>query len=288
MSAQRAMLVAGGGALAAYAIARSSASESGAGWGYATPTPAKPSLSKAADAARRSMRVPCGAPRGTFAGIALDGKAGATFSAEWASEVRSLVAKHGELAWLGIGTGRPELTADCVVAWIDVWLEAWWRARSAGSGEVARFAVWVGFDAAGEALVTDRTVVPELTLTQRIGKAPRSRLGRAWAELVAVRNVALWESGDQVSRVSRRASDALLEFSSAMDAAAASDVSGNALEEAGELAAGAARGALGAVSWVAEEVLGPLLGAAGAAVIGAVAPYLVVGGVLYIVVRRAT
>lgn len=289
MAVSRAMLVAGGGAVAAYALARASTPKGApSDGGYTAPPPAPPSVSKAGDTARRAMRVPCGAPRVAYGDLALDGQAGATFAAEWASECRSLVARFGELTWLSIGTGRPELAADCVVAWIDVWLAAWWRARTAGGDGWARFRVWAGTDLNGEALVTDPQVIPELTLTEKLGEAGRSRLGRAWVELVAVRNLALWESGDRTSRYCRRAADGLKEFAAALDQAAAADVSGTALEEAGELVKGAAKGAAGALVWVAEEVLAPVIGAAGAAVLGTLLPYVVVGGVLYIVVRRAT
>lgn len=274
------MLVAGGAALAAYAIRRSTApADAPRDGGYTAVGQAPKSLSPVADTARKLIGVPmpCGVKRVAYADLS----PGDSFAAAWASEARSLAAKFGALTLFGLSTGRPKLTADCCVAWIDEWLAAWWHART---GEPIRFRVWAGMNFTGEAIVTDRTEVPELTVVERIGEFPRSRLGRAWVELVKVRNLALWASGDETFAHCGRVSDGLKEFALALDAAAGAELSGNVLEEAADLARGAAKGAAGAVAWVAAEILGPIAGAVASTVL----PFLVVGGVVYLVVQKAT
>jgi hypothetical protein len=299
MPAGQAMLVAAGGALAAYAVSRSESSSAASeldAVGYTSVTmPADPVDSAAEPAARRSMRVPCGAPRVAYADIKMDGAVGASFLMEWASQTRSLGAKFGTDSFLGLATGRPKLTADCCVAWIDEWLRVWWGLRDK---EPARWPVFLSF--AQEMSVHDRTEVPQTNGAYfNFGSyVTWSPVGYAWRELVRLRNLALWARGgnefDFGGANASHVASALKTFAFTLDAHART-VQRNAGEEALEVVKDAAKGAAGGVVWVLREVLGPTAAAAAEAaaeaaiaLLGPFVPYVVIGGVLYLVVRSST
>lgn len=290
MGAGRAIAIAGGGALAAYALHRASqpagAPDDG---GYTAVTdqdrPVQDHAQETERVARRGLRVPCGAPRVAYADLRMDGAVGATFEVEWASQTRSLAKKYGSLSWVGFETGRPAVTAECALAWIDMWLDAWWRARSR---EPIRYTV-----GAANLSLKDAYTVPEGgggIAGNLLGEEGWSSLGRAWRELVKVRNLAVWLARDSKSASepgkpflhAARAAEALRVFAVELDKSAARELSGHAVDEALDAAKSVGRGLAGGVAWVVGEVLGPIAGA----VVSTVLPYVAIGGVLYIVVRK--
>lgn len=287
MAAGRAIAVAGGAALAAYALHRSMLPEGAPDDGGYTSVGDRGGVQDHARdterAARRRLRVPCGAARVAYSDLPMDGSVGATFAAEWACEARSLVAKYGSLTWLSIETGRPAITAECALAWIDLWLEAWWQARSE---EPIRYTI-----GADNFELDDPYTLPEAkSVTSSIlGEGGISSLGQAWRELVAARNLAVWfardtKSADEPGRAflhAARVADNLKAFAEALDKCATRELSGSAADEALGLAKGAARGLGSGVAWVVAEVLGPVAGAVAMTVL----PYVAIGGAIYLVVR---
>ena len=224
---------------------------------------------------------------GPVCGAELAGDAGASFAAAWSRDATALRSEYGAL----VGE-LPALRAACCVEWAKRWLDALQKLHDSGvdgAGIRYNFGGLEGVPGSVQNVYTRPTALWSKFVIGRGG------LGSAWLNLLdAYLYVKGWveqvPNDDLPYLHCREIGEATRTLARELDISAGAELSPSAGDWLTRGAKAAARGLGNGLAWGIEELLAPVVGAVGAATVGAftsaAAPYLVVGGVVYLAWRH--
>lgn len=236
-------------------------------------------------------------------GVARPGGPQADFLREFFHQRTLLTVQFGDLGIAGL-TARPNISARCAESWIAAWLDAWQAARAerAGAWRIAKYPI-TGGALAGSAVAqkdpTDwRDPYSELVGPAAAGEFTSSTalsdLGKAWKRLIELHNRAQWGGDARPWLGAREVCEALQQFARELDDVGFThgDAEAEAFDQLTKdlhpvrFVEKAADFALAPVEAVLGGLVGPGLALLLSTVVGAVLPYVVVGGAIYLVIRK--
>jgi hypothetical protein len=252
--------------------------------------------------AAAARALPCGVQR--LSGVetiwgtlirTLQGGAGEDFIREFVIQRSSLTRALGDIGIPGL-TDRPRLSARCALAWLELWLDAWQVANRANPRAFAldHGRIVFGGPLAPTTIAFDRA--PEWRSAGSVSNP--SSLGRAFEALRALRAHAAIETAGPLADVrpwirAREVTEALLDFARELDSVAYShDTSSEALDALRRdlhpmrFVEKAASVVVTPVEVALDKVVGPTVTAVVGTAVVSLAPILVIGGVVYMLVRK--